>query len=104
MLQVEKQALEQHYQVKLTDNDYQTMLEEMDGMTWRDIEDDTRLFEGIKSYVAYVYYDMDSCRQLLNLLTDLAVEDPNVQYKPKELLLGDEAVELDKNKILFIMG
>jgi len=104
MTQWSKQTLEQQYQARLTENDYLTLQEELKGMKWEEIETDTRLFNDIKDYAYYVYYDEDARSGFINLLSDLAMEEPDTQYTAKELLLGDEAVELDNGKVLFIMG
>lgn len=104
MTQWSKQTLESYYQTNLTDNDWRIINEEFEGMTWEDIEADTRLFKDISDYAYNVYYDEDDRSNFINLLSDLAIEEPNTQYTVRELLLGDEAVELDEGKIMMIMG
>lgn len=104
MTQWSKQTLESYYQANLTDNDWRIINEEFEGMTWEDIEADTRLFKDISDYAYNVYYDEDDRSNFINLLSDLAIEEPNTQYTVRELLLGDEAVELEEGKIIMIMG
>ncbi|OEK59099.1 hypothetical protein [Staphylococcus equorum] len=104
MKQWSREALEKHYESNLTENDCQVVRQELEGMAWQEVESDTRLYKDIKTYGAYVYDDWEACSRFITLLTDLALEEPNTKYTVKELLLGDEAVELDEGKLLFIMG
>ncbi|WP_281512461.1 hypothetical protein [Mammaliicoccus vitulinus] len=104
MTQWAKQTLETLYEMHLTETDCQTIRQELEGMTWQYIEEDTRLYKDIKAYERYVYDDWETCSSFMNLLSDLALEEPSTKYTVKELLLGDEAVELEEGKILIIMG
>lgn len=104
MTQWSKRTLESYYETDLTDSDCRIINEEFGVMTWDDVEEDTRLFENIRDYAYYVYYDEDDRSSFINLLSDLAIEEPDTKYTVRELLLGDEAVELDKGKIMIIMG
>lgn len=104
MTQWSKRTLESYYETDLTDNDCRIINEEFGGMTWDDIEEDTRLFNNIKDYTDWVYDTDEMISSFFQLLTYLATEETEAQYTVRELLLGDEAVELDKGKIMIIMG
>lgn len=104
MTQWSKRTLEELYQTKLTETDYRIIQTELDGMTWANIEEDTRLFKDIKAYANYVYDDWENCKQFMTVLSDLAIEKPYARYTVIDLLLGDEAVELEEGKIIMIMG
>lgn len=104
MTQWSKRTLENYYETDLTDNDCRIINEEFDGVTWDNIEEDTRIFEDIRDYVYYIYDTDEAISSFFQLLTYLATEETEAQYTVRELLLGDEAVELDKGKIMIIMG
>ena len=104
MTQWSKQTLEKHYESDLTDNDCRIINEELDGMTWDNVDEDTRLFKDINEYVSYVYDTYDVISNLFEFMTYLATEETESVYTAKELLLDDEAVELDKGKIFLVMG
>lgn len=103
MTQWSKQTLEKHYESDLTDKDCRIINEELDGMTWDNVDEDTRLFKDINEYVSYVYDTYDVISNLFEFMTYLATEETESVYTAKELLLDDEAVELDKGKILLVM-
>ncbi|MEB8123169.1 hypothetical protein NGH46_13720 [Staphylococcus xylosus] len=103
MTQWSKQTLEKHYESDLTDKDCRIINEELDGMTWDNVDEDTRLFKDINKYVSYVYDTYDVISNFFEFMTYLATEETESVYTAKELLLDDEAVELDKGKILLVM-
>lgn len=103
MTQWSKQTLEKYYESDLTDKDCRIINEELDGMTWDNVDEDTRLFKDINEYVSYVYDTYDVISNFFEFMTYLATEETESVYTAKELLLDDEAVELDKGKILLVM-
>lgn len=103
MTQWSKQTLEKHYESDLTDNDCRIINKELDGMTWDNVDEDTRLFKDINDYVSCVYDTDDVISNFFEFMTYLATEETESVYTAKELLLDGEAVELDKGKILLLM-
>lgn len=104
MTQWSQKTLEAHFQVHLTERDCLTINEEVEGMTWQNIEEDTRLFKDIQTYTEYVYDSDEAINSFFQLLIYLATEETQALYTAKELLLGDEVVELDGGKVMMIMG
>lgn len=104
MTQWSQRTLEALYQVPLTENDCRIINEEVDGMAWQYIDEDTRIFKDIQAYAEYVYDTEDARNGFFQFLTYLATEETEAQFTAKELILGDEAVELDGGKIMIIMG
>ena len=103
MTQWSKQTLEKHYESDLTDNDCRIINKELDGMTWDNVDEYTRLFKDINDYVSCVYDTDDVISNFFEFMTYLATEETESVYTAKELLLDGEAVELDKGKILLVM-
>ncbi|WP_193018644.1 hypothetical protein [Staphylococcus equorum] len=72
------------------------------GLTIAELEEDTRIFENLNEYVQYVYYaDYDMVP--LKELTQFMVENKVEKMTLKEILLYDNAMQLENDKILLMM-
>ncbi|MDK7284460.1 hypothetical protein [Staphylococcus pettenkoferi] len=103
MAQWSQQTLEALYQVHLTANDCRIINLELEGIEWELIEEDTRVFKDVQDYTDYVYDTEEARSGFFQLLKYLAMEEVQAQYTAKELLLGDDATELDNGKIFMIL-
>ncbi|MDW3953375.1 hypothetical protein QI339_12190 [Staphylococcus saprophyticus] len=72
------------------------------GLTIAELEEDTRIFENLNEYVQYVYYADYDMVPLIEL-TQFMVENKVEKMTLKEILLYDNAMQLENDKILLMM-
>lgn len=97
-----KEQYEAIFQCELTENDVNTLNQELD-LTWEEVENDTRMFLGLTEYVRYVYSD-NPMYILENIARSLEYNDKySVADDVRDILVTENSVTLDNNKILFLM-
>lgn len=72
------------------------------GLTIAELEEDTRIFENLNEYVQYIYYADYDMVPLIEL-TQFMVENKVEKMTLKEILLYDNAMQLENDKILLMM-
>lgn len=96
----DKQIRTVYERVNLTKSDINSISDL--GLTIAELEEDTRIFENLNEYVQYIYYADYDMVPLIEL-TQFMVENKVEKMTLKEILLYDNAMQLENDKILLMM-